>query len=111
MKTSSNCPSCGGRLNFWTALKAPTPFRLRCTHCKAALKVVLPGLWALMVVICALFILLGIGTVYAFLRHGWPYFFAGLSALLFLWLIIEIFTMIVFYNNASFVVMPGKKKA
>ena len=26
MKTSTDCPVCGGRLSLWTGLRAPTPF-------------------------------------------------------------------------------------
>jgi hypothetical protein len=31
------CPACQGTIGLWTFAKAPTPWHLKCNHCKAKL--------------------------------------------------------------------------
>ena len=32
------CPSCDNALSFWNVAKAPTPFHLKCDHCRTKLR-------------------------------------------------------------------------
>ncbi len=109
MKTGANCPACGGRLTFWSVFKAPTPFRLTCPRCKAKLKVVLPGLGALLAVVFSLFVLLGVLSLYGYRNYGLPIFSLGLVALAVLWVVVEVSAALLFFNRARFEVVAKKE--
>src|SRR5260221_8356697 len=101
MKTSAVCPACGARLGFLSVVRAPTPFHLTCPACKAKLRVGLPGLWAMMAAVLSLFLLVAVLTYFGFRSYGWLFFYLGISALLVLWMMIEVSVALLFFNKAT----------
>jgi CXXC-20-CXXC protein len=33
------CPKCGNRFDFWSFMKSPTPFHMKCKTCQSKLKI------------------------------------------------------------------------
>ena len=103
MKTSALCPVCEGRLSLWAGLRAPTPFRLRCPHCRTLLLIRIRGLW----LVFTFMVLFACGAVAScvalFLQFGWRAAIVGVSICVHLPFIADIATRIVFFTYADFV--------
>jgi hypothetical protein len=55
------CPSCDKALSFWNVAKAPTPFHLKCDHCRTKLS--FHGLsWPVLVAAILFGLVLGVAT-------------------------------------------------
>ncbi|MGI8353120.1 hypothetical protein CHH57_19615 [Niallia circulans] len=73
MKTSTPCPNCNKSLTIEHFEDFPSPFNMKCPHCKAKLKEtkMTPILILVTIIIIPLFILLGV-TVKNFLTNFFP---------------------------------------
>ena len=56
------CENCGSDITFWMALKQVTPFRFKCSKCKARYKVSTPHMKLIFCVLCGLSIGFGFGA-------------------------------------------------
>lgn len=102
-KTSTTCPSCGKRLTIIDGMKAPTPFYLPCSGCRARLRVHHPVLVPAVVTIAPIFVILpALGALIA-ITYGapWALFYA------FFWLLgliaLEIGCSLFLFTNARFI--------
>jgi hypothetical protein len=100
MKTKGICPACRGALSLWTGLKAPTPFHLRCSHCKTKLRIEIKGFWLLLIFIVVLVVGLAIAWFAAVKKFGLLGFFAGFLFYAVACLVMEIVTGMIFYTYA-----------
>lgn len=80
------CSSCGTELTFREGLKQPTPFRWRCSRCKALYRIETPWMKPMAVGVFALFALLAWGLASGTEKFGlaflFPYVFFCLGVLL-----------------------------
>ncbi len=105
MKTSTECPSCGGRLTLWHGFRSPTPLRHRCAHCQTELKVTMPGLVPVFWGVMAAAVVIG-GVIGALTATGHATVVSLILAILFcLWFVGEIVTGIVLYTFAEFSIL------
>ena len=102
MNTNGICPACQGQLSIWVAIRSPSPFSLRCPHCKKKLRVRMRGLWPFVIVVVLMFIALAAACIAAFGLFGWLGFFFGIAGLLLFWIIAEFATSILYFNYAKF---------
>jgi hypothetical protein len=101
MNTKTECPVCHGDVSLWDGMRAPTPFRIRCPHCRTRLQVKMRGLrW-----VFALMVLVGIG-VGVWLAELWfrsrRLLILGVACVVVAWLIAELVAGVVLYTYARF---------
>ncbi len=84
------CENCGSDFTFWMALKQGTPFRFKCSKCKARYKVSTPRMKLIFCVLFMLSIGLSIGVGFGAANLGdvllIPFFFFMIGS----WLLFEI---------------------
>ena len=87
-----NCDNCNTEITFWMLLKQPTPFRFKCSECKARYKISTPHMMAISVgvVVLSFGLTLGccIGTVVLGVVFVLPFFLLMVG----IWLMLEAWT-------------------
>lgn len=103
LKTSGTCPACGGRLSLWTGMKAPTPIRVRCPHCRKTLRVRMRGLWLVLLLVVVLLVWLAHALSGVLRRFGWTGLVYLLPALALAWVVLDLAFGMLLYSFATFV--------
>lgn len=84
------CPECSAEITFWMALKQPTPFRFKCSKCKAKYAVSTPRMVSITIGIAAIFIVLTVGLLEGTDEFGAIFFVPFFLLMLGLWLALEV---------------------
>ncbi|GEM_PF-1639219 len=84
------CENCGAEITFSMALRQPTPFRLRCSRCKAKYRISAPHTKRIFVGVCLLFAALAVGLVEGTVRLGLVFFVPFLVLMVAIWLRLEV---------------------
>jgi hypothetical protein len=109
MKTNGICPACEGKLSLWVALKAPTPFHIRCPHCRARLSIAMPWLWPFFILVLLFFAALAIASAVAWRKFGIRGLLTGLAGYLLVLLIAELVIGVAFFTFGKFTVKGAGK--
>jgi hypothetical protein len=108
MKTSIVCPKCTGQITLWQALRAPTPFRIRCARCRTKLRVRFPGLVGAFVGLSFVAALFGGYAGYLVATRHWAQAVILLLTLLIGLLVLEVLTGLLLFTYAEFTPIDQK---
>jgi hypothetical protein len=103
MKTSAVCPACQGKISLWDGVKALTPARLRCPHCRQRLRVKIRRFWLWATLATILQLTLLAGCVIAYQSFGWKGLLLAIAGSLAVMLIVELLTGVLFYTRGELV--------
>jgi uncharacterized membrane protein len=97
-------------ISLWDGVKAFTPDRLRCPHCRQRLRVKIRRfwLWAALATILQLALLAGCVVAYQF--FGWTGLLVAMAGSLAVWLIVELLTGLLFYTWGQIVCVEEEAK-
>ncbi len=101
-RLSTPCPNCGRRVGIGAGIKAPTPFTIRCPHCRTWLLIRMRGMIPFVAGLVA-FIILCVWSVFQVFALAGA-FWGWLTVLLMLavWLAVEIGACVLFFTYARF---------
>lgn len=108
MKTKANCPVCNREISLLAGVAAPTPFHLRCPHCRAKLRIRMEGLWPFLMLVVCLFTALALGCVVAWKTYGLPGLVIGLVGYAIAVLVVEIISGMIFYTYGTLIPRSAK---
>jgi hypothetical protein len=101
-KRMMKCDNCKSEITFWMALKQPTPFRFKCSRCKAKYRVSTPRMKTILVGVVVLFVGLTLGLLFGTDELGFvfaiPFFFFMVGV----WLMLEAWTHKYISNHGVF---------
>ena len=105
MKTTRSCPACNQSIFFLSGISSPTPFSVKCPHCKAEVKIRLPYLKISYVFLIILFILLALKAAAIYNSSGFSYtFLLFVSAIILFWFTLEIVVGILLFSYGNFTI-------
>lgn len=94
---------------MWDGIKAPTPFHLRCPHCRQRLRLNIRGFWIFAAVMILLQLALIAGCVALGLAYGWLWFLAGIAGYFAGWMLLEVISGLIFYTWGEIVLYDGSE--
>src|SRR5262245_45770253 len=102
MKTSGICPSCEKQLPMSAVIRAPTPFRVRCRHCKEKLSVQMRGMWQLTILVSLMCAGLTLACIFSLFAFGLTGLAISCAGFLLFWIVLEVGTAVLFFTYARF---------
>ena len=86
------CENCNSEITFWMTLKQSTPFRFKCSVCKAKYKVSTPRMKTIFLAIVLLFAGLAIGLDIGTEKFGIVFATPFILLMVSIWLLLEVWT-------------------
>ena len=86
------CKNCNAEITFLRVLKQPSPFRFKCSECKAKYKVSTPGMTAILVGVVVAFFGLTAGLCTVTEELGVLFSIPYIAIMIGAWLVLEVWT-------------------
>ena len=102
MKTNAICPVCQQTVSMVAFLKAPTPFRFSCSHCKSKIKVHLRGLKPTVLLAAAVLLWAFPAMLYVSQTYGLTAAFLLVGTLLPAWVALDLILGLWVFTKGAF---------
>lgn len=110
-RLSTICPNCGRRVGIGAGIKAPTPFTIKCPHCRTWLLVRMRGMIPFVAAVVAFVGLSVMSVFWVFAAAGAFWGTLYLLLMLIVWLALEIGTCVLLFTHAQFTPLTRKGRA